>query len=110
MDTHSRPATGYKVVEGGALTHLSFPGGFICLKDRVVATNHHQVITGFLAGDFPTEGLMVFEIEWIINGFLFAAVQDFIMEVGGEGAAGISGLSDGLTLFNVLPAFNEHPT
>ena len=53
---------------------------------------------------------MVFEIEWIINGFLFAAAQDFIMEVGGEGAAGISGLGDGLTLFNVLPAFNERPT
>ena len=55
-------------------------------------------------------GLMVFEVEWIINGFLFATAQDFIMEVGGEGATGISGLGDGLALFNVLPAFNEHPT
>ena len=53
---------------------------------------------------------MVFEIEWIINGFLFTAAHDFIMEVGGEGAAGISGLGDGLTLFNVLSAFNERPT
>ena len=60
-------------------------------------------------GDFSVVCVMIFELEGIINHFLFAAAQNFVMQVRGECPSRVTRFAYFLSLANMMSAFDGYP-
>ena len=82
------------------LASLNFFANPVVLKKGIISTDHVLKLFIFLTGNITMVARMIFEVERIINGFLFVSTTDLVVQVGCKGATRVSRFRDNLTLLD----------